>query len=104
MFGKTHISFAISKISKPGNLNPMFGKKHSIESKLKMSLAKSKSAIGLFDLNNKLIKTFVNQVELANYLNLNKSTNSRFLKSGKLLLNKYTIKNARYSVAFLPDN
>ena len=26
MFGKTHTSFALSKISKPGNLNPMFGK------------------------------------------------------------------------------
>jgi NUMOD3 motif len=27
MFGQTHTSFALSKISKPGNLNPMFGKK-----------------------------------------------------------------------------
>jgi len=30
LLGKTHTSFALSKISKPGNLNPMFGKKHSI--------------------------------------------------------------------------
>lgn len=27
MLGKTPTSFALSKISKPGNLNPMFGKK-----------------------------------------------------------------------------
>ena len=48
MLGKTHTSFALSKISKPGNLNPMFGKTHSIESKLKMSLAKSKISIICF--------------------------------------------------------
>ena len=27
MLGKTHTSFVLSKISKPGNLNPMFGNK-----------------------------------------------------------------------------
>ncbi len=36
-----------------------------------MSLAKSKISIGLYDLNNNLIGTYVNQVELSNYLNLN---------------------------------
>ena len=69
------------------------GKHHSIESKLKMSIAKSKTPIGLYDINNNLIKLFINQVELANYLNINKSSISRYLKSGKLLLNKYYIKN-----------
>jgi len=92
MFGKTHTSFAVSKLSKPGNLNPMFGKTHSINTKLKMSLAKSKISIGLYDLNNNLIGTYINQVELSNYLNLNKSTIGRYLKSGKILLNKYIIK------------
>jgi hypothetical protein len=48
MLGKTHTSFALSKKSKPGNLNPMFGKIHSIESKLKLSLAKSKISIICF--------------------------------------------------------
>jgi hypothetical protein len=61
MFGKTHTSFALSKISKPGNLNPMFGKTHSISTKLKMSLAKSKISIGLYDLNDNLIGTYINQ-------------------------------------------
>jgi group I intron endonuclease len=70
MFGKTHTSFALSKKSKPGNLNPMFGKTHSIGTKLKMSLAKSKISIGLYDLNDNLIGTYINQVELSNYLNL----------------------------------
>ena len=93
MLGKTHSSFALSKISKPGNLNPMFGKNHSIETKLKMSSAKSKSPIGLYDIDNILIKSFINQVVAANYLSVNKSTINRYLKSGKLFLNKYYIKN-----------
>ena len=63
MYGKKHDSFAISKISKPEKLNPMFGKIHSIETKLKMSLSKSKVPVGLYDTNNNLIKTFTNQVE-----------------------------------------
>jgi hypothetical protein len=45
----------------------------SLAQGLKMSLAKSKISIGLYDLNNNLIGTYVNQVELSNYLNLNKS-------------------------------
>jgi group I intron endonuclease len=92
MFGKSHSRFALSKISKPGKLNPMYGKTHSIDTKLKMSIAKSKTPLGLYDINNNLIKTFINQVELANYLSINKSTVGRYLKSEKLFLNKYYIK------------
>ena len=67
-------------ISKPGTLNPSpfgGGKTHSIDAKLKMSISKSKSPIGLYDIDNNLInliKPFINQVELANYLSVNKST------------------------------
>jgi predicted transcriptional regulator len=57
-----------------------------------MSLAKSKFNLGLFDIDNNLIKTFINQLELAKYLNLSKASISRYLKSGKLLLNKYFIR------------
>lgn len=92
MYGKIHDSFALSKISKPGKLNPMFGKTHSIETKLKMSLSKSKVSVGLYDTNNNLIKTFPNQVELSNFLKLSKSTIGRYLKSGKLILSKYFIR------------
>lgn len=92
MFGKKHDEFALAKISKPGVLNPMFGKKHTNVTKQKMSLVKSKINLGLYDLDNNLIKTFINQVELAKYLNLHKSTISRYLKSGNLLLNKYFIR------------
>lgn len=54
----------------------------SLETKQKISLAKSKFYLGLYDLDNNLIETFINQIELAKYLNLSKAT-------GKLLLNKY---------------
>ena len=33
----------------------------------------------------------VNQIELAKYFNLNKATIGRYLKSGKLLLKKYSV-------------
>jgi NUMOD1 domain len=67
----------------------MLGRTHSIETKLKMSLSRSKVPVGLYDTNNNLIEIFINQVELSNFLNLNKSTIGRYLKSGKLILNKY---------------
>ena len=62
MFGKTHTKFALKQISKPGNSNPMFGRKHSMETKLKLSLAKSKISLGLFDIESNLINYFYNQV------------------------------------------
>jgi group I intron endonuclease len=89
---KTHTNFALSQIRKVGNSNPMFGIKHSIETKLKMSLAKSKFTLGLFDIETNLINTFINQVEISKYLNISKSTVGRHLKSGKILLNKYFIR------------
>lgn len=92
LFGKKHDNFSLSKISKAGKLNPMFGRSHSMKTKLKISLSKSKIQVGLYDTSNNLIKTFINQVELSNFLNLNKSTINRYLKSGKLILNKYYIK------------
>jgi len=35
MFGQKHSAFAKSQISKPGSLNPMFNKNHSIETRKK---------------------------------------------------------------------
>jgi group I intron endonuclease len=91
MYGKTHDEFSLRKISNPGILNPMFNKTHKIESKKKMSLAKSKTSLGLYDIENNLIKKFINQVELGKYLNLHKTTIGRYLKTGKLLLNQFYI-------------
>lgn len=43
-----------------------------------MSLSNSKIPLGLLDINNNKIKIFKNQLELAKYLNLSKSTISRY--------------------------
>lgn len=96
MYGKTHDKFSLAKISKPGKLNPMFTKTHSspsrgAETKLKMSLARSKVSVGLYDTKNNLIRSFSNQVELGKFLNISKSTVGRYLKSKKLVLSKYYI-------------
>ena len=61
----------------------------------KMSLAKSKFNLGLYDIDNNLIKNFINQLELAKYLNLHKSTIGKYLKSGNQLLDKYFIRNIK---------
>jgi group I intron endonuclease len=91
MYGKTHTLESLALISKPGKSNPMFNQTHSLETKTKMSLSKSKTPLGLYDINDKLIKSFLNQVELGQYLGLYKGTIGRYSKSGKLLFNKYYI-------------
>ena len=98
MFGHKHSTFALSKISKPCFLNPMFNKKHSIETKEKISLIMSKRPVALYNIDNQLIKNFTNQIELADYLNIHKTTVGRYLKSGKtinVLQNKYYIKEIK---------
>jgi hypothetical protein len=57
-----------------------------------MSLAKSKIPLVLYNTSNNLIKTFLNQVELVQYLNLNQSTISKILKSSKILQGKFIIR------------
>ena len=56
-FGKTHTEEALGLISKPGELNPMFGKKHSEATKASMSEKKNKYplGVGIYDLDDNLI-------------------------------------------------
>lgn len=93
MYGKHHTPEALKTMSRPGVLNPMFNKKHSIEVKNKISISKSKKPLGLFDQNNNLIKTYINQVVLAGEFGVHKSTISKYLKLGKLFANKYYIRS-----------
>lgn len=60
--------------------------------KKKISLSLSKTTIGLYDINNNLVKTFINQVVLAQELVVTKSTISKYIKSKKLFQNKYYIR------------
>jgi group I intron endonuclease len=57
MFGKNHSPRIWSLISKPGKLNPMFGKTHKIETKIAMSNKKGKP-VTLCDSNNSYVLTF----------------------------------------------
>ena len=92
MYGKKHTSGAKLLISKPGILNPMYGKQHTDQSKIKMSVARSHYVVHLLDMHNVLLNTFNNNVELAAYLNIHKTTVGRYIKSGKLYNNKYLFK------------
>ena len=53
-WGKHHNEKSKSLISKPGELNPMFNKRHSISTKQRIALSKSKTPLGLYDINNKI--------------------------------------------------
>jgi group I intron endonuclease len=92
MFNKTHTQETKHLISKPGELNPMYAKKHTEETRLLMSLRKSKNIVALYDINNNLVKEFNNNVELANFLKIHKTTIGRYIKSGKIWNNQYYFK------------
>jgi group I intron endonuclease len=89
MYGKNHSEVVLKLISKPGALNPMFNKKHSSESKKLMATKKNKylNGVGIYDLEDNLIRSFSNNVELANYLNISKVTVGKYLNN-KLIYDK----------------
>ena len=91
-FGKKHTEESKVLFSKPGHLNPMFGRKHTESTKLVLSAQKSKNPVGLYDVDHKLIKVFSNNVQVAQYLSINKTTVGRYIKTGKLFQGKYLIR------------
>lgn len=95
MFGKTHTEEALGLISKPGVLNPMFGKKHSEASKASMSEKKNKYplGVGIYDLDDNLILKFNNNVELAKHLDISKVTVGKYLNSGLVYNKTYRFKS-----------
>ena len=75
----------------------MFNKKHSSETKKLMATKKNKylfhtNGVGIYDLEDNLIKTFDNNVELANYLNISKVTVGKYLNNKLVYDNKYKFK------------
>ncbi|KAG0122680.1 GIY-YIG endonuclease [Tuber indicum] len=88
------LKMARELISKPGKLNPMYGKKHSESTKAKMSTKKNKYPLGvsIYDLDYNLVKKFNNNVELAEFLNISKTTVGKYLNSGKIYNNIYHFK------------
>lgn len=92
MFEKTHSLTrgveAKNLISKPGVLNPMYGRKHSESTKTLIS-NKLSSPVSLYDNNNTYILTFNNNVQLSEFLGCAKSTVCLYVKTGKLFKKKY---------------
>ena len=94
MYDKKHSDEILKLISKLGKLNPMYGKKHSDETKKAISINKSKylEGVGIFDLNNNLIKKFNNNTEIANYLSISKVTVSKYLNNNLIFKYMYKFK------------
>ena len=92
MYGKKHTPEARKAISKPGALNPMFGQNHDEVTRAKISVALSKTPLGLFDLDNQLIKTYNNQVKIAYEFGVHKTTVSRKIRSGDVFMDRFYIK------------
>lgn len=92
--GYKHTDESKLKISKPGNLNPMYGKIHSEDTKAKMSESKNKYilGVGIFDLEGNLISKYKNNVELAKHLNVSKVTVGKYLNSKLIYKNSYYFK------------
>lgn len=73
----------------------MFGKQHSKETKKKISDKRSKhpNGVGIYDLNNNLIKKFKYNIELVNkHLNISKVTVAKYLNSDLVYKNQYRFK------------
>ena len=89
--GYKHTNESKLKISKPGDLNPMFGKIHSEETKDKMRKRKNKYplGVGIFDLEGNLISKFENNVELAKNLKISKVTVGKYLNTNLIYDNSY---------------
>ena len=89
--GYKHTNESKLKISKPGDLNPMFGKIHSEETKDMMRKRKNKYplGVGIFDLQGNLISKFENNVELAKHLKVSKVTVGKYLNNNLIYDNSY---------------
>lgn len=91
---KHHDDISKSLISKPGTLNPMFGKTHSEETKLIMRSKKVKypTGVGIYELSNNLVKNFDYASDLASYLNVSKVTVSKYINKGLVFKDKYYLR------------
>ena len=81
-------------ISKPGALNPMYGKTHTEETKNLMRLKRKiyTNGVGIYDLNNNLLKSFDYATDLATNLGISKVTVGKYLNKGLVYKEKYYFK------------
>jgi group I intron endonuclease len=93
-WGKHNDDKTKSLIGKPGVLNPMFGKTQSEETKKLMRIKRVKypNGVGIYDLENHLIKSFYYASDLAIYLNKSKVAVSKYINNGLVFEGKYYLK------------
>ena len=94
LFGKHHSIESKTKIklATTGKNNPMFGKKHKDSSKILISKSKSKKPVFVYEIIDnkyKFVSYFINAVKVAEWLGVHKTTIYRYIKSNKILNNKY---------------
>lgn len=72
----------------------MFGKTHSEKTRDFMRSKKKKytNGVGLYDLDNKLIKRFDYASDLAKHLNVSKVTISKYINNGLVYKDKYYLR------------
>jgi group I intron endonuclease len=72
----------------------MFGKTHSEKTKDLMRNKKVKypNGVGIYDLDNNLLKSFDYASDLAIYLNVSKVTVSKYINKGLVFIGKYSLK------------
>ena len=72
----------------------MYGKSHTLETKNLISerMSKYPLGVGIYDLNNNLIKTFRNNTELAKHLSISKVTVGKYLNNKLIYDKKYYFK------------
>ena len=72
----------------------MFGKTHSEETKnlLRSKKVKYPNGVGIYDLDNHLIKSFNYASDLAIYLSVSKVTVSKYINNGLVFKGKYYLK------------
>lgn len=72
----------------------MFGKTHSEKTKylIKSKKVKSSNGVGIYDLDNNLVKSFKYASDLAIYLNVIKVTVSKYINKELVFKGKYSLK------------
>lgn len=87
-YKKNHLEETKKLISKKAELNPMFGKKHSLKPKNLISSRLSSYSLGVnvYDSTDLFIGQFTSNTSIAKALNICKSTVRRHLQKGKLYL------------------
>lgn len=72
----------------------MYGKSHSLETKNLIRISKKKyiNGVGIYDLDNNLVKSFDYVSEIALYLSISKVTAGKYLNKGLIYKSIYYFK------------